>query len=106
MRFALRLCGLLIVARPSANNGRYNHDTGKDARKICMLCVATCSCLSLHARLHTTVAISASPEARQLSKGAMRWHVGDGQMPHLIYPQATRTRPAAAPLGHRQPAGP
>src|SRR5262245_26655843 len=52
------------------------------------------SCLSLHTRLHATVAVSASPEAQQPSQGTMRWQMGDGQMPHLIYPQATGTRPS------------
>jgi len=58
-----------------------------------MLCVAICGCLSLHTRLYATVAISASPEALYLSKGAMRWQAGNGQMPHLIYPQRPGTRP-------------
>ena len=58
-----------------------------------MLCIAEYSCFSLHARLYATVVVSASPEALQPSKEAMRWQVGNGQMPHLIYPQATGTRP-------------
>jgi hypothetical protein len=62
--------------------------------KICVFGVAEGSCLSLHARLHAMVAVSTSLEARLPSKGAMRWQVGNGQMPHLIYPQATETRPA------------
>src|SRR5262249_5092159 len=62
--------------------------------KICMFGVAEGSCLSLHARLHAIVVVSASLEARLPSKGAMRWQVGNGQMPHLIYPQATGTRPS------------
>src|SRR5438270_9581064 len=61
--------------------------------KICVFGVAEGSCLSLHARLHAMVAVSTSLEARLPSKGAMRWQVGNGQMPHLIYPQATETRP-------------
>jgi hypothetical protein len=95
MRVALRVSGLLIVAPSMARNGRYNHDTGCNARKR-RLCVAEYSCLALHVRLHAMVAAAASPEARLPSKAAMRGQVGDGQMPHLIYPQPTGTRPGCA----------
>jgi hypothetical protein len=37
----------------------------------------------LHARLYATAAASASPKARQLSKVALQWQVGDGQMPPI-----------------------
>src|SRR5260221_4853938 len=63
--------------------------------KIYMFGVAEGGCLSLHMRLYATVADSASPETLPPSKGAMRWHVGDRQMPYRIYPQATGTRPGA-----------
>jgi hypothetical protein len=90
MRVALLALGLLIVARPIVHNGIYNHDDGKNTRKMFMFGIAKDSCLSLHVRLYTTVAALASPKAWQLSKVAL-WQVGDGQMPLLIYPQATET---------------
>ena len=62
--------GLLIVARPIAHNGRDNHSAGKNTSKMFILCVAEGGCLSLQARLHTPVVVSASLEALPPSKGA------------------------------------
>jgi hypothetical protein len=46
MRVALLILGLLIVAQPIVHNGRYNHDEGKNTRKIFMVGIAKGSCFS------------------------------------------------------------
>ena len=82
---ALLVLGLLIIARPIVHNSRYNHDEGKSTRKMFMLGIAKGSCFSLHARLYATAVASAALKARQLSKVALRWQLGDGQMPPNLF---------------------
>ena len=69
MRVALLALGLLIVARPIVHNGIYNHDDGKNTRKMFMFGIAKDSCLSLHVRLYTTVAALASPKSMATIEG-------------------------------------